>query len=158
MSLLHAGMPWASKHWHGVCKARALDTTKSRMVTAVRQWRSCSRTQYVQCWYHPQHGRQVVGRASYRHARQVGYTIRFDDTSSGATRIKYLTDGMLLREALADPLLRRYKVPSSAQSSCSGLSFIAVVSTVVRVVGACQRAQGALLMRRPVSKQTCFLE
>lgn len=41
---------------------------------------------------------------------QVGYTIRFDDTSSAATRIKYLTDGMLLREALADPLLRRYKV------------------------------------------------
>ena len=42
-------------------------------------------------------------------AMQVGYTIRFDDTSSAATRIKYLTDGMLLREALADPLLRRYK-------------------------------------------------
>ena len=62
-----------------------------------------------------------------RHARQVGYTIRFDDTSSGETRIKYLTDGMLLREALADPLLRRYKVPSSAQSSCSGLSLIAAV-------------------------------
>ncbi len=41
---------------------------------------------------------------------QVGYSIRFDDCSSPATRIKYLTDGMLLREALLDPLLRKYKV------------------------------------------------
>lgn len=40
----------------------------------------------------------------------VGYSVRFDDTTSGATRIKYLTDGMLLREALLDPLLRRYSV------------------------------------------------
>ena len=40
----------------------------------------------------------------------MGYAIRFTDASSAATRIKYLTDGMLLREALLDPLLRRYKV------------------------------------------------
>lgn len=42
--------------------------------------------------------------------QEVGYSIRFDDRTSPATRIKYLTDGMLLREALLDPLLRRYKV------------------------------------------------
>lgn len=41
---------------------------------------------------------------------QVGYTVRFEDQTSEATRIKYMTDGMLLREALLDPLLRRYKV------------------------------------------------
>ena len=41
---------------------------------------------------------------------QVGYSIRFDDKSSAATRLKYMTDGMLLREALLDPLLRQYKV------------------------------------------------
>ena len=41
--------------------------------------------------------------------RQVGYTVRFDDCSSEETRIKYVTDGMLLREAtLSDPLLSRY--------------------------------------------------
>lgn len=40
----------------------------------------------------------------------VGYTIRFDDVSSPATRIKYLTDGMLLREATLDPLLSKYSV------------------------------------------------
>jgi ATP-dependent RNA helicase DDX35 len=40
----------------------------------------------------------------------VGYTVRFDDCSSDKTRIKYLTDGMLFRETLQDPLLSRYSV------------------------------------------------
>lgn len=42
--------------------------------------------------------------------KEVGYSIRFDDVSSAATRIKFLTDGMLIREALVDPLLSRYSV------------------------------------------------
>lgn len=41
---------------------------------------------------------------------EVGYSIRFEDLTSAKTRIKYLTDGLLLREALADPLLSRYSV------------------------------------------------
>ncbi|CAO3623245.1 unnamed protein product [Cunninghamella echinulata] len=41
---------------------------------------------------------------------KIGYTVRFDDTSSKETMIKYLTDGMLLRELLSDELLLRYKV------------------------------------------------
>lgn len=40
----------------------------------------------------------------------VGYSVRFDDCSSESTRIKFLTDGMLLREALLDKKLRRYSV------------------------------------------------
>jgi ATP-dependent RNA helicase DDX35 len=40
---------------------------------------------------------------------QVGYTIRFEDLSSKErTRILYMTDGMLFRETLVDPLLSRY--------------------------------------------------
>lgn len=41
---------------------------------------------------------------------EVGYTIRFDDKTGPKTQLKYLTDGMLLREAMDDPLLRRYSV------------------------------------------------
>ncbi|KAI9819407.1 MAG: hypothetical protein M1832_003969 [Thelocarpon impressellum] len=41
---------------------------------------------------------------------EVGYSIRFEDLTSSATRIKFLTDGLLLREALVDPLLSRYSV------------------------------------------------
>lgn len=38
----------------------------------------------------------------------VGYTIRFEDMTSNNTVLKYLTDGMLLREGMTDPLLDRY--------------------------------------------------
>jgi len=37
----------------------------------------------------------------------VGYSIRFEDHTTAATRIKFCTDGMLLREALLDPTLAR---------------------------------------------------
>lgn len=42
--------------------------------------------------------------------KEVGYSIRFEDLTSASTRIKFLTDGLLLREALVDPLLSRYSV------------------------------------------------
>nr|CAD7424964.1 unnamed protein product [Timema monikensis] len=40
----------------------------------------------------------------------VGYSVRFEDVTSKCTKLKYLTDGMLLREALLDPLLLSYSV------------------------------------------------
>jgi HrpA-like RNA helicase len=41
--------------------------------------------------------------------KQVGYSIRFEDmTEQGTTFLKYMTDGMLLREAMNDPKLERY--------------------------------------------------
>jgi len=42
--------------------------------------------------------------------QDVGYSIRFENRVSETTRIKFLTDGLLLREALVDPLLARYSV------------------------------------------------
>jgi ATP-dependent RNA helicase DDX35 len=42
--------------------------------------------------------------------QEVGYSIRFEDVTSATTKIKFLTDGLLLREALVDPLLSRYSV------------------------------------------------
>jgi len=41
---------------------------------------------------------------------EVSYTVRFDDTVSASTRIRYLTDGSLLREALDSPRLERYSL------------------------------------------------
>jgi ATP-dependent RNA helicase DDX35 len=48
---------------------------------------------------------------------EVGYSIRFEDlTNKERTRIKYLTDGMLFREIMVDPLLSRYSVIMVSQS------------------------------------------
>lgn len=39
---------------------------------------------------------------------EVGFTIRFNDTTSSSTSIKFMTDGILLREALMDNDLDKY--------------------------------------------------
>lgn len=41
---------------------------------------------------------------------KVGYSVRFDDMTSDETKIKYVTDGMLVREMMGDPLLASYCV------------------------------------------------
>ena len=41
-------------------------------------------------------------------ASQVGYSVRFDHSTSPCTRVKFLTEGMLLQEILRDPWLRAY--------------------------------------------------
>ncbi|BAM39126.1 DEAD-box family helicase [Theileria orientalis strain Shintoku] len=39
---------------------------------------------------------------------KVGYSIRFEDYTSSSTLIKFMTDGMLLREFMGDPTLSKY--------------------------------------------------
>uniref|UniRef100_A0A1I7XZC5 RNA helicase n=1 Tax=Steinernema glaseri TaxID=37863 RepID=A0A1I7XZC5_9BILA len=41
---------------------------------------------------------------------EVGYCVRFDDVSSDKTKVKYVTDGILLREMMVDPLLTKYSI------------------------------------------------
>ncbi|KAF8479264.1 P-loop containing nucleoside triphosphate hydrolase protein [Russula ochroleuca] len=57
----------------------------------------------------------VAARTAYEMGsvagEEVGYTIRFEDVSTKElTRICYMTDGVLFREALLDPLLSRFSV------------------------------------------------
>ena len=48
--------------------------------------------------------------SALRTRAQVGYAIRFEDCTGPETVIKYMTDGMLLREALLDDTLSAYSV------------------------------------------------
>eukprot|EP01023_Acetabularia_acetabulum_P025838 TRINITY_DN24659_c0_g1_i1.p1 TRINITY_DN24659_c0_g1~~TRINITY_DN24659_c0_g1_i1.p1 ORF type:complete len:351 (+),score=76.73 TRINITY_DN24659_c0_g1_i1:127-1053(+) len=41
---------------------------------------------------------------------EVGYSIRFEECCGARTLIKFMTDGMMLREAMSDPLLENYGV------------------------------------------------
>lgn len=40
--------------------------------------------------------------------KEVGYSVRFDEKTSFQTRIKFMTDGMVLRELLGSPTLSKY--------------------------------------------------
>lgn len=51
---------------------------------------------------------RVADEMDVKLGEQVGYSIRFEDNTSPSTFLKYMTDGMLLREAMSDPLLSRY--------------------------------------------------
>jgi ATP-dependent RNA helicase DHX8/PRP22 len=54
--------------------------------------------------------KRVAEEVGCQLGQEVGYTIRFEDCTSPATKIKYMTDGMLQREVLMDPDLKRYSV------------------------------------------------
>ena len=54
--------------------------------------------------------KRVSEEVGCRMGQEVGYTIRFEDCTSPETRIKYMTDGMLQRECLIDPLCSNYSV------------------------------------------------
>ncbi|CAL8099006.1 unnamed protein product [Orchesella dallaii] len=54
--------------------------------------------------------KRVAEEYGCRLGQEVGYTIRFEDCTSPETLIKYMTDGMLLRECLLDPDLKGYSI------------------------------------------------
>mmetsp|Transcript_5125 Transcript_5125/g.10403 ORF Transcript_5125/g.10403 Transcript_5125/m.10403 type:complete len:1163 (-) Transcript_5125:1198-4686(-) len=54
--------------------------------------------------------KRVAEERGCRLGEDVGYSIRFEDCTSPETIIKYMTDGMLLREALLDPEMSQYSV------------------------------------------------
>lgn len=51
---------------------------------------------------------RVAEEMGKRLGNEVGYAIRFEDNTSDKTVLKYMTDGMLLRELLTDPELSQY--------------------------------------------------
>ena len=52
----------------------------------------------------------IIQFLNYESGQEVGYSIRFEDCSGPRTVLKYMTDGMLLREAMSDPMLENYQV------------------------------------------------
>ena len=72
---------------------RRLAITQPRRIAAQRLAKRVSEEMGVEC------------------GKQVGYRVRFDDCSDAATtRVLYMTDGILLRELMDDPLLSGYSV------------------------------------------------
>eukprot|EP00741_Cyanophora_paradoxa_P006192 tig00000984_g6004.t1 len=53
---------------------------------------------------------RVAQEMGVKLGNEVGYSIRFEDCTSNKTILKYMTDGMLLREFLSEPDLASYSV------------------------------------------------
>ncbi|KAM6931752.1 putative ATP-dependent RNA helicase DHX40 isoform 2-T2 [Lycodopsis pacificus] len=79
-------------HQAGFCRDGKIGITQPRRVAAITVAQRVA--QEMQC---------TLGR-------EVGYQVRFDDCTSQSTVVKYMTDGCLLREILADPVLSQYSV------------------------------------------------
>eukprot|EP00762_Andalucia_godoyi_P003057 ANDGO_04155.mRNA.1 putative pre-mRNA-splicing factor ATP-dependent RNA helicase mog-1 len=52
--------------------------------------------------------RRVADEMGTRLGDLVGYSIRFEDVCSSKTKLRFMTDGILLRESVQDPLLEKY--------------------------------------------------
>ncbi|KAL0538193.1 hypothetical protein IC582_027196 [Cucumis melo] len=53
---------------------------------------------------------RVAEEMGVKLGEEVGYTIRFEDlTNPDVTRVNFLTDGVLLREMMNNPLLTKYR-------------------------------------------------
>lgn len=52
---------------------------------------------------------RVAEELNFKLGSEVGYSIRFEDCTSEKTKLKYMTDGMLLREFLGEPDLSGYR-------------------------------------------------
>ncbi|CAA2986278.1 probable pre-mRNA-splicing factor ATP-dependent RNA helicase DEAH4 isoform X2 [Olea europaea var. sylvestris] len=79
-------------HRRGFTKSGTIAVTQPRRVAAVSV------------------SRRVAQELGVRLGEEVGYAIRFEDRTSEKTLIKYLTDGVLLRESLSNPELNQYSV------------------------------------------------
>lgn len=74
---------------------------KKKLLVAVTQPRRVAATSVA---------KRVADERGCRLGEEVGYSIRFEDRTGPRTRIKYMTDGVLVRECLEDPYLSRYGV------------------------------------------------
>lgn len=52
--------------------------------------------------------KRVASEQNATIGKEVGYCVRFENATSPQTRIKYLTDGMMVREAMIDDALSDY--------------------------------------------------
>jgi HrpA-like RNA helicase len=88
-------------HPHAAGGQRKIVVTQPRRVAAITLATRVAATMMSDHGNNKNNSSTVVGRT-------IGYKVRFDDCTSVDTRLVYATDGMLLREAMTDPMLSIY--------------------------------------------------
>ncbi|KAF2708980.1 ATP dependent RNA helicase-like protein [Pleomassaria siparia CBS 279.74] len=88
--------------------------------------------------------------------QEVGYSIRFEDVTSAKTKIKFLTDGLLLREMLVDPLLKRYSIIMVDEAHERSLSSDMLLSLLKKILK--KRADLRVVISSATLDATKFLD
>ena len=91
-------------------------------------------------------------------ASQVGYSVRFDTSTSPSTKIKFLTEGMLLQEMLRDPWLREYSVVIVDEVHERGVNVDLLLGFLKRLTGGRQEGRGAIPIKAVVMSATAEME
>lgn len=91
-------------------------------------------------------------------ASKVGYSVRFDTSTSPSTRIKFLTEGMLLQEMLHDPWLTRYSAVVVDEVHERGVNVDLVLGFLRNLVSGKSEGRGEVPLKVIVMSATADME
>ncbi|KAI9810835.1 MAG: putative ATP-dependent RNA helicase dhr2 [Pycnora praestabilis] len=99
---------------------------------------------------------QLLGSSSP--SSTVGYSVRFDNSTTPSTRIKFLTEGMLLQEMLRDPWLRQYSAVIVDEIHERGTNVDLVAGFLRNVVTGKKEGRGGIPLKVAVMSATADME
>lgn len=91
-------------------------------------------------------------------ASKVGYSVRFDNSTSPNTRIKYLTEGMLLQEMLRDPWLREYSAVIVDEVHERGVNVDLVMGFLKNMNAGQNEGRGGLALKTVIMSATLNMD
>lgn len=91
-------------------------------------------------------------------ASKVGYSVRFDTSTSPSTRVKFLTEGMLLQEMLHDPWLTKYSAVVVDEVHERGINVDLVAGFLRNLVSGKLEGRGGVALKVVVMSATADME
>ena len=91
-------------------------------------------------------------------ASKVGYSVRFDNSTSPSTRIKFLTEGMLLQEMLRDPWLRQYSAVVVDEVHERGINVDLIMGFLKKMLIGEKEGRGGIPLKVAVMSATADLK
>ncbi|KAJ5240229.1 ATP-dependent RNA helicase prh1 [Penicillium chermesinum] len=91
-------------------------------------------------------------------ASKVGYSVRFDTSTSPSTRVKFLTEGMLLQEMLHDPWLTKYSAVVVDEVHERGINVDLTVGFLRNLVSGKLEGRGGVPLKVVVMSATADME
>ncbi|CAI7647323.1 unnamed protein product [Penicillium viridicatum] len=95
---------------------------------------------------------------SHSPASKVGYSVRFDTSTSPSTRVKFLTEGMLLQEMLHDPNLTKYSAIVVDEVHERGINVDLTLGFLRNLVSGKKEGRGGVPLKVVVMSATADME